>query len=101
MSKPRLLDQVRREIRRRHYSRRTEEAYVRWIRRFDFPHGKRYPATLGAADVRAFLSHLATDHDVASSTQNQALSALHFLCRHVLKFWDEQFTPELTYRPAG
>jgi integron integrase len=91
MSKPRLLDQVRREIRLRHYSRRTEEAYVRWIRRYVLFHGKRHPAELGPREVSAFLTHLATEDNVAASTQNQALCALVFLYRHVL----EQPFPEL------
>jgi integron integrase len=84
MSSPKLLDQVRAAARLRQFSSRTEDAYVFWIRRFIVHHGKRHPATLGAPEVRAFLSHLATDRHVASSTQNQALSALLFLYRHVL-----------------
>ena len=66
-------------IRRLHYSRRTEEAYVHWIKRFIFWSGKRHPPTLGEAEVSAFLSHLAVDLNVAAATQNQALSALLFL----------------------
>jgi site-specific recombinase XerD len=84
MSSPKLLDQVRAAARLRQFSSRTEDAYVFWIRRFIVHHGKRHPAVLGAPEVRAFLSHLATDRHVASSTQNQALSALLFLYRHVL-----------------
>ncbi|MCI0409376.1 MAG: integron integrase [Acidobacteria bacterium] len=68
-----------------HYSRRTEEAYVGWIRRFILFHGKRHPALLGEAEVTRFLSHLATEKRVASSTQNQALSALLFLYGEMLK----------------
>jgi integron integrase len=75
---------VRDEIRARHYSRRTEKAYWHWIRRFIFFHGKRHPAMMGAAEVSAFLSWLATDRNVAAATQNQALSALLFLYRGVL-----------------
>jgi integron integrase len=75
---PRLLDQVRWAIRTRHYSRRTEEAYVSWIRRFIVFHGKRHPRDLGAPEVSAFVSHLAT-RGVSASTQNQALSAVIFL----------------------
>jgi integron integrase len=81
---PKLLDRVRTAIRARHYSRRTEQAYVGWIRRFIIFHGKRHPSTLGEAEVTAFLSTLATRDRVSSSTQNQALSALVFLYREVL-----------------
>lgn len=83
--KPRLLEAVRQAIRRLHYSRRTEEAYVGWIRKFIYWSGKRHPATLGAPDVSAFLSYLAADRNVAAATQNQALSALLFLYRQVLE----------------
>jgi len=81
---PKLLDQVRDAIRTRHYSYRTEEAYVHWIRRFILFHGKRHPTEMGAAEVSAFLSSLATDAHVSASTQNQALAALLFLYRAVL-----------------
>ena len=81
---PRLMDQVRRALRARHYSRRTEEAYCRWIKRFIFFHGLRHPSVMAATEVNAFLSHLAMSEDVSASTQNQALSALLFLYRHVL-----------------
>ena len=81
---PRLLDRVREAIRTRHYSRRTEKAYVHWIRRFIFFHDKRHPADMGAAEVTAFLTSLAVRDKVAASTQNQALSALLFLYREVL-----------------
>lgn len=81
---PRLLDRVRAAIRTRHYSRRTEEAYVGWIRRFILFHGKRHPAAMGADQVNAFLSHLAVRERVSPSTQAQALCALLFLYRHVL-----------------
>jgi integron integrase len=83
-SKPRLLDRVREEIRKRHYSRRTEKTYVGWIRRFTLFHGKRHPAEMGEAEVARFLSHLAISGKVSASTQNQALSALLFLYRQVL-----------------
>jgi integron integrase len=81
---PRLLDRVRHEIRRRHYSRRTEKAYVCWIRRYVIFHGKRHPNDLGAAEVTSYLSHLAVAEQVSASTQNQAFSALLFLYRSVL-----------------
>ena len=83
--KPRLLDRVREAIRARHYSRRTEKAYVGWIRRYIFFHGKRHPAEMGAPEVARFLTSLATDSRVAASTQNQALNALLFLYRVVLE----------------
>jgi len=81
---PKLLDQVRDKIRVKHYSIRTETQYLQWIKRFIFFHGKRHPREMGAAEVEAFLSHLATEGSVSASTQNQALSALLFLYREVL-----------------
>jgi integron integrase len=84
-SKPRLLDQVRELIRIRHYSGRTEAAYVQWIRRFILFHGKRHPSEMGAPELTAFLSDLAIRRNVAASTQNQALNAILFLYRDVLK----------------
>ncbi len=81
---PRLLDQVRERLRVKHYSLRTEQTYVQWIRRFILFHGKRHPRDMGAPEVEAFLSNLATEKNVAASTQNQALSALLFLYREVL-----------------
>ena len=82
---PRLLDQVRELIRIRHYSIRTEQAYVQWIRRFILFHGKRHPRDMGARELTAFLSDLAGQRNVAASTQNQALHAILFLYRDVLK----------------
>ncbi len=79
--KPRLLDRVRQAIEARHYSRRTEKAYVHWIKRYIFFHGKHHPAEMGAAEVTAFLTSLAIQSKVAASTQNQALSAFY---THVL-----------------
>ncbi len=83
--KPKLIDHVRSACRRRGYSLRTEQAYCRWIKRFIFFHDMQHPRTLGAAQVRSFLSYLATERDVASSTQNQALNALVFLYGEVLQ----------------
>jgi integrase len=83
--KPKLLDSVREAIRARHYSRRTEDAYIGWIKRYIFFHGKRHPSEMGAEEVTRFLSSLALDGRVAASTQNQALSALLFLYREVLQ----------------
>ena len=82
--KPRLLDRVRAAVRTRHYSRRTEEAYVAWIRRYIIFHGKRHPMEMGASEITGFLTWLAVDGHVAASTQNQALSALLFLYQGVL-----------------
>ena len=79
-----LLDRVRDAIRTRHYSRRTEQAYVDWIRRYIAFHRMTHPAQLGASDVSQFLTWLAVDRRASASTQNQALSALLFLYTHVL-----------------
>lgn len=81
---PRLLDQLREQLRVRHYSLRTEDAYADWVRRFILFHGKRHPREMGAPEVQAFLSHLAVDRNVAPSTQNQAKAALLFLYGQVL-----------------
>jgi integron integrase len=81
---PRLLDRVRDAIRRLHYSARTEETYIHWIKRFIYFSGKRHPAGLGAEEVTAFLNYLARDREVAAATQNQALAALLFLYREAL-----------------
>jgi len=83
--KLRLLDRVRLAIRAHHYSPRTEDAYIGWIKRYIFFHGKRHPMEMGAEEVTRFLSSLALDGRVAASTQNQALSALLFLYRDVLQ----------------
>ncbi|MGB7924401.1 MAG: integron integrase [Pyrinomonadaceae bacterium] len=82
--KPLLLDRVRDQIRLKHYSIRTEEAYVQSIKRFILYHRKRHPEQMGADEIRQYLSHLATDGHVSASTQNQALSAILFLYREVL-----------------
>ena len=81
---PKLLDRVRERIRFKHYSIRTEDSYVQWIRRFILFHGKRHPSEMGAVEVEAFLTHLAVEGNVAASTQNQARSALLFLYKEVL-----------------
>ena len=98
---PRLLDRLRAALRARHYSLRTEQSYVAWVKRFILFHGKRHPDEMGEPEINAFLSSLATDGRVAASTQNQALSALLFLYRHVL----ERPFPEMpslvrAHRPA-
>ena len=84
-TQPRLLDVVRARIRARHYSLRTEKAYVFWIRRFVRFCRMRHPRDLGAPEVEAFLTHLAVDAKVSASTQNQALAAILFLYRAVLE----------------
>src|SRR4051794_34887595 len=81
---PRLLDQVRESLRARHYSPRTEKAYVGWIRRFILFHDKRHPDTMSEVEIGAFLSSLASDAQVSASTQNQALAALLYLFQQVL-----------------
>ena len=79
-----LLDQARQLMRTRHYSLRTEESYVRWMKEYIVFHGKRHPATLGAAEVSAFLSYLATNRNVAAAIQQQATAAIIFLYRDLL-----------------
>lgn len=81
---PKLLDRVRAAVRVKHYSLRTEQAYVHWAKRYILHHGKRHPRDMGAPEVEAFLSYLATHRNVSASTQNQALAALLFLYREVL-----------------
>lgn len=82
---PKLLDQVRAALRRKHYAIRTEEAYVNWAKRYVLFHQKRHPQELAAPEVEAFLTHLAVNDQVAAATQNQALSALLFLYHEVLR----------------
>src|SRR5258707_9917423 len=99
--KPKLLDQVRDVIRRKHFSIRTEQTYVDWIKRYIFFHGKRHPREMADAEITAFLTHLARVGRVAASTQNQALSALLFLYKEVLQQkigWLDQV--ERVRRPA-
>ncbi len=79
-----MLDQVRAELRKRHYSHRTEEAYIGWIRQYIRHHGIRHPREMGKGEIENFLSHLAVTRKVSASTQNQALAALLFLYREVL-----------------
>jgi integron integrase len=80
-----LLDQVRYVIRKKHYSIRTEQAYINWIKRYIFFHKKRHPKDMGEKEISQYLSHLAVDRKVAASTQNQALNAIVFLYKHVLR----------------
>ncbi len=81
---PELIDRLRAEIRARHYSPRTEQAYCLWVRRFVAFHGGVHPADLAEAEINAYVTYLAVDRDVSASTQTQALSAILFLYRHVL-----------------
>lgn len=81
---PKLLDRMRIILRTKHYSIRTEDAYVQWAKRFILWSGKRHPSSMGAPEINDFLSHLAVDRNVSASTQNQALSAILFLYREVL-----------------
>ena len=90
-----LLDNVRNVMRVRHYSYQTEKTYIYWIKKYIYFHKIRHPAEMGAAEVEAFLTHLAVERTVAASTQNQALAALLFLYKEVLKVnlpWLEEFT---------
>ncbi len=81
---PKLLDRLREALHIRHYSRRTEQTYCHWVKRFIFFHNVRHPAEMAEAEINGFLTHLAVKEKVSASTQNQALSALLFLYRHVL-----------------
>jgi hypothetical protein len=90
--KARLLDQVREVLRVRHYSLRTEQAYIAWIKRFIFFHHKRHPRELGTPDIEAFLTDLAVRQRVSSSTQMQAFNTLIFLYRQVLRLELAPFT---------
>ena len=93
-----LLDRVRDTMRTKHYSHRTEETYIEWIRRFILFHGKRHPQDMSAPEIEAFITQLAVGRQVAVSTQNQALSAILFLYRHVLRI-DVEVLPSLV-RPG-
>jgi site-specific recombinase XerD len=84
-SSPKLLDRVRWHLRVKHYSIRTEQAYVDWIRRYILFHRKRHPNEMGEKEITEFLSHLAVEKNVAASTQNQAFSALLFLYQQILE----------------
>jgi len=80
-----LLEQVSDSIRRKQYSRKTEQAYINWIRRYILFHNKTHPKDMGVVEVEKYLTHLAAERQVAASTQNQALSAILFLYKEVLK----------------
>lgn len=84
MARSRLLDEVRNALRVKHYSIRTEQSYIQWIKRYIYFHNKKHPAEMGEAELSAFLTHIAVNQHVTASTQNQALSALLFLYKQVL-----------------
>ncbi|RZT09454.1 integron integrase [Duganella sp. CF402] len=102
LPKPKLLEEVRNHIRLKHYSIRTEQSYIGWIRRFILFHGKHHPSTMGANEVTQFLTHLAVAAGVAPSTQNQAKAALLFLYKEVLEaelpWLDEIVTAKSSHR---
>ena len=83
-NQPKLLDRLRHELRYRHYAYRTEKSYVHWVKKSIFFHDKRHPREMGGPEIKAFLTHLAVNADVAASTQNQALCAIVFLYKHLL-----------------
>ncbi len=85
MNPPRLMDQVHEVLRAHHYSIRTEESYLQWIKRYILFHGKRHPREMGQQEIASFLTHLAVHGQVSASTQNQALSAILFLYKKVLR----------------
>ena len=84
-SKPKLLDQVKIQLRSMHYSKRTEESYISWIKRYILFNDKTHPNNLGKEHIRNFLNHLVVERNVAASTQNQALQAILYLYKEVLK----------------
>ncbi len=97
---PKLLDRLRDHLRTRHYSIRTETAYVDWARRFILFHGKRHPQEMGDVEVEAFLTHLAVQRQVSASTQNQARAAILYLYKQVLAV-DLPWLDGVVQAPAG
>ena len=95
-----LMEQIRQVLRVKHYALATEQCYCQWIRRFIFFHGVKHPETMGAEEVERFLTHLATVDKVAASTQNQALNALVFLYREVLRMDLGNFDAVRARRPV-
>ena len=95
---PKLLDQVREVLRTKHYSYRTEQTYIEWIRRFILFHQKRHPKDMGADEVQTYITYLANERNIAASTQNQALSAIVFLYKYVLQ--KEMIFPSDIIRPS-
>ena len=99
-NKPKLLDQVRQVIRIKHYSLRTEESYINWIKRFIFFHNKKHPLEMGGKEIGEFVTHLAKNEKVSASTQNQALCAIVFLYKNVLnKVLDDTISIYWSKRP--
>lgn len=98
-NRPNLLEQTRGMIRVKHYSIRTEEAYVGWVKRFVLFHNKKHPKYMGEKEIEYFLTHLAVEGNVAASTQNQALNAIVFLYREVLKQEIGQLNIEWSKQP--
>src|SRR5712691_2133400 len=84
MERPKLLDRMRAVLRTRHYSIRTEDAYVQWVKRFILFHGKKHPSEMGSEEINEYLTHLAVERHLSASTQSQALAAILFLYRDVL-----------------
>lgn len=95
---PKLLEQVRETLRVMHYSYRTEQTYIEWIKRFIYFHHKRHPREMGCDEILDYIRYLANERQVSASTQNQALSAITFLYRHVLLM--EITLPDDTIRPT-
>ena len=91
MAEKKLLDQVRDVLRAKHYSLKTEKAYLHWITRFIIYHNKQHPRDMGGSEISQFLTHLARDAHVAASTQNQALNAIVFLYKNVLHIEPGEF----------
>lgn len=89
MDTPRPMDPVRSVLRLHHYSLRTEQSYLHWIKRYILFHGKRHPREMGTTEIAAFLSHLAEKKNVSASTENQALAAIQFLNKKVLNIEPE------------
>lgn len=101
MGKSVFMEQVRTELRTRHYSIQTEKTYLFWIRSFILFHDKRYPSTLSNPEIERFLNHLAMNRGVSASTQNQALCALIFMYRHVLNVAIEGLQYQFAKKPKG
>ncbi len=95
-----LLEQLSDALRTKHYSYRTEETYIEWVRRYILFHKKRHPKEMGAPEIRAFITHLAVERNVAASTQNQALSSVLFLYREVLHQEPGEFSAVRAKRPS-
>jgi integrase len=85
MPEPKLLYKVRTELRSKHYSRRTEDVYTNWIKRFILFNNKRHPKDMGAEEIKAFINNLTTNHHVSSATQNQALQGILYLYKNILR----------------